>query len=95
MYDLNNIIKAYIKKELTFVKNNFKEMGNLLPTKLLLKKLLLKKLLLKKLLLDFLFQKLLLEKLLPRMFDDVELLPALGTLLLVCKNCICHHSCKV
>lgn len=71
MYDLNNIIKAYIKKELTFVKNNFKEMGNLLPTKLLLKKLL------------------------PRMFDDVELLPALGTLLLVCKNCICHHSCKV
>ena len=90
MYDLNNIIKAYIKKQLTFVKNNFKEMGNLLPTKLLLKKLLLKKLLL-----DFLFQKLLLEKLLPRMFDDVELLPALGTLLLVCKNCICHHSCKV
>ena len=85
MYDLNNIIKAYIKKELTFVKNNFKEMGNLLPTKLLLKKLLL----------DFLFQKLLLKKLLPRMFDDVELLPALGTLLLVCKNCICHHSCKV
>ena len=76
MYDLNNIIKAYIKKELTFVKNNFKEMGNLLPAKLLLKKLLLK-------------------KLLPRMFDDVELLPALGTLLLVCKNCICHHSCKV
>ena len=85
MYDLNNIIKAYIKKQLTFVKNNFKEMGNLLPTKLLLKKLLL----------DFLFQKLLLKKLLPRMFDDVELLPALGTLLLVCKNCICHHSCKV
>ena len=60
-------------------------MGNLLPAKLLLKKLLL----------DFLFQKLLLEKLLPRMFDDVELLPALGTLLLACKNCICHHSCKV
>ena len=90
MYDLNNIIKAYIKKQLTFVRNNFKEMGNLLPTKLLLKKLLLKKLLL-----DFLFQKLLLEKLLPRMFDDVELLPALGTLLLACKNCICHHSCKV
>ena len=85
MYDLNNIIKAYIKKQLTFVKNNFKEMGNLLPAKLLLKKLLL----------DFLFQKLLLKKLLPRMFDDVELLPALGTLLLVCKNCICHHSCKV
>ena len=85
MYDLNNIIKAYIKKQLTFVKNNFKEMGNLLPAKLLLKKLLL----------DFLLQKLLLEKLLPRMFDDVELLPALGTLLLVCKNCICHHSCKV
>ena len=65
-------------------------MGNLLPAKLLLKKLLL----------DFLFQKLLpakllLKKLLPRMFDDVELLPALGTLLLAYKNCICHHSCKV
>lgn len=72
-------------------------MGNLLPTKLLLKTFTynFKKLLPIKLLLDFLFQKLLLEKLLPRMFDGVELLPALGTLLLAYKNCICHHSCKV